>query len=207
MYGNREWRVTTEPAIEPITVAEVKDFARIDGSYEDVLFLTFIKAVRRATENYLGRALIEQTVTMSMNDFSDHCRGDLLPLYKYIGSGDVVVELPQPRLISVTEVRTLDESGTSTIYSSDNYYIRTIAVPGQLVLKSGVSPPFNTNRYFGGYEIEFKAGYGDSADDVPEDIKLGMIMWVSNIYEDRTAFATIPEPVKMIFNTERILPI
>ena len=51
-----------------------------------------------------------------------------------------------------------------------------------------------------GYEIEFVAGYGDSADDVPDAIKLGIIMWVSDIYENRVPISEPPGIVKTILS-------
>ena len=187
--GNRVWRVTTEPTEEPITLAEVKEYARIDGSSENDVITAFIQAVRVATENYLGRALITQTLTMSM----DYWPSD-------------VIRLPRPRLISITEVRTVDESGATTTYASSNYMTRTLPEPGELVLKDGVTFPQNDERYVGGYEIEWVAGYGAVA-SVPSNIKEAMKFWVAMIYENRVPIADPPDFAKSLMNFERILPI
>ena len=89
---NFTWKVTTKPSIEPITNDEVKLYARIDGSSEDDLIDGFIQAVREATEKFLGRALINQTITAVFDAwFSD------------------LIELPRPPLVSVTELRTVGE--------------------------------------------------------------------------------------------------
>ena len=186
--GNRVWRVTTEPTEEPITLNEVKEYARIDGSAENNILSGFIKAVRKATENYLGRALISQSLTLSL----DYWPGD-------------IVLLPRPRLISITEVRTVDEDGTTTAYASSNYYSRVISEPGELVIKQGFSYPDNDDRDHGGYEIEFIAGYG-GVDDVPDNIKEAMKLWVALIYEDRVPMDKPPEIAKTLMNAERILP-
>lgn len=207
IYGNKSWKVTTDPTVEPLTVANIKEYARIDGSYEDTLIEMFITAVRQATENYLGRALIQQSITLSMNNFSNYQQLDFLPLYLLSSSGDAVIELPRPRLISVTEIRTLDEDGTETTYSSDYYYVRTVPEPGQVVIKNGYTPPINTDRYYGGYEIEFKAGYGTAASDVPANIRVGMMDIVKDVYENRVAVNDIPKLVQNIISSERILPI
>ena len=202
--GNLRWKVTTAPSIEPVTASEVKTYARIDGSSEDSLIESFIKAVRIATERYLGRALIEQTITARMDEFSNYNSEDLKPLYAYAGS-DVVIELPRPPLISVTSVSTLDEDDTKTTYASSNYFVRTIPEPGQLVIRDGSTPPINTDRYFGGYEIIYKAGYGDEATDVEEAIRLGIIMWVADIYENRVPISEPPGIVDTIMAPFRII--
>jgi len=187
---NLTWKVSTAPNIEPITNDDVKLYARIDGSSEDNLIDGFIKAVRGAAEKYLGRALINQTITASMDSWPES-----------------PIDLPRPPLVAITEVRTLDESGTSTVYSSDNYYVRTNPEPGQLVIKFDKTNPCNTDRYFGGYEIEFIAGYGAAVTDVPEAIKLGMIMWVADIYENRVPISEPPGIVQTIMSPYRIIPV
>lgn len=175
--GNRAWKVTTAPAIEPVTLAELKLFARIDGTDEDSLLEGFIGAARQAAEPYLGRALIEQSITMKM---------DWWP--------GTVVELPRPPLISITKVATLDEDDTETTYSSDNYYVVTEGIPGKLILKKSMTAPQNTDRNYGGYLVEFKAGYGTVANDVPRPIREGIMLWAAAAQSTRVLDPKNPPP-------------
>lgn len=188
-HGNRNWKVTTAPVIEPVTVDEVKTFARIDGTDEDTLLTGFIKAVREAMENYLGRALIEQTIKMTM---------DFWP--------NTVVKLPMPPLISITQVVTLDEDDTETVYSSDNYYVHTLTTPGEIVIKHGATPPTNTDRYYGGYRVDYKAGYGAAATDVPQSILEAIKLWCSIYYETRTLTEIPPNQVLSIIDQNYRIP-
>jgi uncharacterized phiE125 gp8 family phage protein len=188
-YCNLSWKVTTKPSTEPVTASEVKLYARIDGSSENTLIEGFIQSVREATEKYLGRALITQTITVSLDEW---------PISP--------IELPRPPLVSITEVRLVDEDDSTTTYSSDNYYIRTAIEPGELVIKFDKTDPLNTDRYFGGYEIEYVAGYS-SVDDVPYAIKTGITMWVADIYENRVPIAEPPGIVKTIMAPYRIIPV
>jgi uncharacterized phiE125 gp8 family phage protein len=176
-YGNRSWVVITGPTIEPITVDELKSFSRIDTDAEDTLLEGFIKAARIATENYLGRALIEQSIKMTM---------DFWP-------GDIIT-FPRPPLISITKVATLNESDTETAYSSSNYYVVTESIPGKLILKQSVTAPVNTSRDYAGYLIQYKAGYGDEATDVPQPIRQGIALWAATIYSERTFDPKNPPP-------------
>lgn len=203
---NLTWKVTTQPAIEPITASNVKDYARIDGSSENTLIEAFIEAVRGATEKFLGRALINQTITVSMDEFGYSSYYNR-PLYLQSGNQGEVIELPRPPLVSVTEVRTVAEDDTTTTYDSDNYYVRTNPDPGQLVIKFGRTPPINTDRFHGGYEIEFIAGYGEDVEDVPQAIRTGMTMWVADIYENRVPISEPPGIVKTIMAPYRVIPI
>lgn len=167
--GNRFWKITTEPTVEPVSVEDIKMFARIDGDYEDDLIQSLIVAVRNATQLYLGRSLIKQTLTMTL---------DFWPT--------MAISLPRPPLISIDSVKIVEEDGTKTTYSSDNYYLNTIAEPGQLILKSSAdSLPEVSDRDYAMYEIIFKAGYGTLAIDVPEAIRAGMKSWITFLYENR----------------------
>jgi hypothetical protein len=207
--ANRHWITTVQPTIEPITVEELKLFARIDGTTEDLLLQGFIKSVREATELYLGRALITRTIRMIM-DFWPGYYNYFPPAAGYAGysgggdyhSGrdynfhpktDGVVELPSPPLISVTSVEKIDENDVATTYASTNYFVVTEAIPGYIMLKRGATPPINSDRYHGGIRITFTAGYGAVSSDVPQQILDAMKMWAAALYESR-AIITEPPP-------------
>ena len=186
--GNRVFEVTTAPSVEPITVTELKTFARIDGSDEDTLLSGFIAGARQACEKYLKRALIEQTIDLKM----DYWPGE-------------VVELPMPPLLSITKVATLDEDDTETEYSSSYYYIISEAIPGKLILRQGVTPPINTERDYGGFLVRYKAGYGTGASDVPDGIKEAIKLWATDIYENRVVRSTPPPEARVQLDIYRVL--
>ena len=186
--GNRIWKITTAPATEPISTDDVKEFARIDGTDEDTLISGFITAARMNCEAFLGRALIEQTITMKM---------DFWP--------GIIVELPRPPLISITAVETLDEDGNATEYDSDDYYIITESIPGQLVIKRDATWPFNSDRDYQGYQIRFKAGYGSNTTDVPSAIRQGLKLWATDIYENRVIRPEPPPEAMPLLNLYRVL--
>lgn len=189
-HANRAWRVTTDPTDEPITKAELKFYARIDGTYEDDFLDDIIKTVRQLAEEYMGRAIITQSITMSM----DWWPGEQ-------------VELPRPPLIDITSIKTLGEDGsTLSTYSSDNYFTDVNSEPGKVVIKNGVTFPENNDRRQGGYQIIFRAGYG-GADDVPEPIRTGLIAWATWIYENRKIISKPPEQAQAALYPYKILTI
>lgn len=175
--GNRNWQVTTNPVIEPVTLTELKDFAKIEYDEEDILLEGFIQSARIATEEYIGRALIQQTITMKM----DYWPG-------------TVLELPRPPLMSITKIATLDEDDAESIYNSDNYYIIKEAIPGKLVLKRSVAIPVNTDRNYGGFLIEYKAGYGVTGDKVPKSIRDAIVLWAAVLQSTRVIDPKNPPP-------------
>jgi uncharacterized phiE125 gp8 family phage protein len=180
--GNRIYVVETPPDIEPVTLDELKAFARIKYTSEDTLLEGFITAARMAAEEYTGRAFISQTIKMLM----DYWPGD-------------VIDLPKPPLASITSIATLDEDDAETEYTSDNYYAVTAAVPGRIVLRQSVTAPINTSRDYTGFLIRYVAGYGDAAADVPGPIKEGIKVWASIIQATRTIDPKNPPPEARVF--------
>ena len=193
--GNRFWKIITESSTYPITVAEVKEFARIDGNEEDDFLLSIIQSITKLTETYLSRSLITQTIKLIMDEWNLN-----------------EIELPMPPLISVTNIVTVDESDVETVYSSDNYYVITESIPGRIVIKNGCTSPTNTERYYGGYKITYQAGYG-TAENVPKQIRLAMLQWATMIYEKRSMTDNDmkqnepPPEVKKILQPYRVLRI
>lgn len=181
-HGNRVWEVTLGPIIEPVTFDEVKVFSGVDYPDHDAMLEGFIGAVRGAAEEYTGKAFIEQTIQMKM---------DYWP--------DTVVSLPCPPLISVIKIVTLDEDDAETEYDSDNYYVITQGSPGKVVLKKSVIAPQNTVRDHGGFLIEFKAGYGSDASDVPQAIRNGIKIWIGAAYATRVIDPKNPPPEARAF--------
>jgi uncharacterized phiE125 gp8 family phage protein len=182
--GNRSFSITTAPSIEPITLTELKDFGRIDGSDEDTLLTGFIVAARQACENYLGRALIEQTISMRM---------DFWP--------DGLIELPRPPLLLITTVKTVDDSNTETVYASTNYYVMTTGLMGTIAIRDDATPPYNYDRQYGGFLVTYQAGYGSTAASVPQVIRDGVKLWAMDIYENRVVRdEPPPEAISLLKN-------
>ena len=196
--GNQHWTVVTEPSLEPISVDEVKTFGRIDGSSEDTLLEGFITAVRKAAEEYLGRALVTRPMKLHL----DYWPG-------------MEVELPRPPLYSITKVVTITEDDVETTYDSDSYFTVNTAIPGKIVIKNGSTPPINTNRYVSGYAVEYYAGYNDPALDpavdadtiratIPAPIREAMKLWVMQVYENRELSPDPPPEAKVILSMYRV---
>lgn len=77
-----------------------------------------------------------------------------------------------------------------------------INVPGRVQLRSGYSWP--THRNFSSFWVEFIAGYGDAATDVPEGLKQGILQLLSHLYENRGA-EEIPKGLKALFWPYKIM--
>lgn len=184
--GNRVWRTTTAPAIEPVTLTELKLFARIDHSHEDTLLTSLISTARILAEKYTNRAFIEQSITLSMDWV------------------DWEIDLPRPPFISITSFKILYEDGTFDSITSSSYYTHLGELESKIVIYEDVGLPVSSDRGKGGYEIIYKAGYGDEASDVPNGIKEGIKLIATEIYEGRATLTEVPEKAKALLLPYRI---
>lgn len=76
--------------------------------------------------------------------------------------------------------------------------------PGRVKLRSGRAWP--THRDFASFIVEFKAGYGDAATDVPDALKQAILQLLSHLYENREA-EEIPKGLKALFWAFKIMRI
>lgn len=139
-----DYQVTTQPASEPVSLAQVKLQCRLDTSEidttEDNLLKGYIAAARAWAEQYQNRAYVYQTITAKMDKFV---------------SG---IELPRPPLISVDSITYVDSNGDSQTLSSSIYDVDTTSDPGLITLAyNQLWPTLRGDHH--GVTITYKAGY------------------------------------------------
>jgi len=184
--GTRSFTITGQPTVEPVSAADLKLYARIDGDAEDTLLNNFISAARFSTELWTGRALLSQTIVLTMDTFA----------YR-------MVQLPRPPLLSIAQLRIGDEDGTWTAIDSDTYYTDAHATPARFYLKS-TSTLTAPDRDYAGYQIEYYAGYGSAATDVPMAIREAILFWATYMYENRVPISQPPKDIKAILEPFRV---
>lgn len=160
-------RVTTEPADEPVSVEELRQHGRVDGTADDAWLSVAIKAARQKVELEIGRALMTQTWTAYMDAFP-------------IGA----VRLPMPRAIAITSVLYVDTDGAQQTLSSTVYELDSKSEPARFGLAYGQSWP-STGNVTNAVEIAYTAGYGAAGDAVPAPIRHAIMMIVAHLYEHR----------------------
>jgi hypothetical protein len=62
-------QLSTGAVTEPVTLAEAKEYARIDGFNEDTLITSLIKMARIHCESYIGKSIVLKTVTIDSFTF------------------------------------------------------------------------------------------------------------------------------------------
>lgn len=178
-------KVTTEPTAEPLSLQEVKEYLRVDDSTDERVVQPLIIAARQFAEEHMNRALMQQTFTLSLDTVLD----TESPLWEGMRTAPDInyhknyVVLPKSPVISVTSVKTYDDSDTATTMAASKYYVDTAREPARVVLRTGETFP-SALRVANAIEVVYVAGY-TTAYTVPEPIRLGMLQHIAYMYEHR----------------------
>lgn len=194
-------KVTTRPAKYPVLLEQQKGFSRIDTVDDDHLIDGFIGQATDYVEEYVGRSFISREMTLFLDSFSTGAqRKSAIPFSRQEGwwdgvrtaarntittfNGDQFIELTKGPLLSVTQVSTFDEDDAETVYTASNYYVDTESVPGRIVLRSSSIIP-TAIRDVNGIKVVYKSGYGEELIDIPEQLRLSIMMTANTMYEQR----------------------
>jgi len=189
LYQNRGNRITVDPAIEPVTLAEMKTQLRIDGTDDDDFLTAAISEARQEIEDLTGLTFITQSWQLTI----DRWPTGREPWWDGVKQGHIdtlsgpnrSLELPRYPLQSITSVTTYDEAGNSTaITVATTFDVDTQQMPGRMTLQSGASWP-TALRANNAIEVVYVAGYGDAASDVPAPLKRAIKSVVAYIYSHR----------------------
>jgi len=184
----RFYRIETAASVEPVTADEVKLYARVAHSVEDSIIEQWIKAARKLAEDYQHRSYVEQVYRMTYDSFPA-----------------TPILFPRPPLVSVESVKYYDVDDAETEFSDSNYFVDTNSEVGRLALNDGVSWPTVSLRPINGVIIDFKTGYGDSADAVPDSVKNAIYIYCTHMYENREGESgTIPREFYDLLRPDRM---
>lgn len=183
----------TAPAVEPLTLAETKEFLRIEHADDDGLVASLITGARGHVEAATRRALITQ-------------------LWRYIAdvwpdSGCIEV-MPAP-LRAVLAVRVYRSDGATLAVDPDAFVADLARAPAVLAFATRALPA--PERPKAGIEIDLRVGYGDAASDVPEPLRQAMRLLIAHWYENRgvvarnEGIAALPENVRALIAPYRVL--
>jgi len=164
---------------EIITLEEVAGFIRAEFSSSEESFIrTLIKASRISCEEYLFRRIGMQTVELRTKGFPEN---------------NAAIVLPAP-IIEVESVKYLDLNGDEQTLAESSYVVSDSAPcfitpvgTWPVALVSGDS-----------LRVRFDAGYTDPGDSpvvpetLPETIRIGMLMQIADLYENREAQSERP---------------
>ncbi|MDD2728318.1 phage head-tail connector protein [Malikia sp.] len=159
----------TQPASEPITLAEAKAHLRLTHDDEDLLVSAMSSSARAACEDRLQRTLITSSWKLTLPAFRP------------------VIYLPMGDVQSVTAVTYKDQAGTTQILSQSAYQLGRLNGQPLLMPAPGQSWPATLTGVIEAVDIEYLAGYGDTADKVPSPIKAWILLALGDLFENRQA--------------------
>lgn len=145
--------LTVAPTLEPVSLQEVRNQARVLDQDFDELLESSIPKARKAAEQYLGRALIEQQYNGYLSRFYPE------------------ILIPNPPLMAVSQIEYVDRDGNAQIVDPSAYNVDTISDPGIVSLAYGESWPDTMLYDRNAVKISYTAGYGANPWDVPLTIR------------------------------------
>ncbi len=166
---------TVAPAIEPVTLAEAKEQMRVLHEYEDDYITGLITAARIEAEKTNGRSFITQEWRVNLDSFPCSSTSSIL--------------IPNPPLQTIDSVTYYDSSGTQQTWAASNYIVDSDSEPARLTPAYGVTWPTAQSRP-NAVSIAFTAGFGDAAEDVPEEKRLAIKILTALFYENREPIVT-----------------
>jgi uncharacterized phiE125 gp8 family phage protein len=182
----------TPPAVEPVTLAQAKSFLRVEHDDDDAAIAALIAGARMHVEAQTRRALMAQSWRIARDAWPESGRLALLPV----------------PLRALTAVRIYQEGGAAQALDPDGFALDAASAPAQLTVPRDMPRP---GRALAGIEIDFEAGYGASADDVPEPLRHAIQILVAHWYENRGVIgasgevALLPESAAALIAPYRVL--
>ena len=165
-------KIITAPSFEPLSVADVSEYLRLDDSPTDTLLISaLITAARQHLENHLNRYIAEQTVELALTGWKDK------------------IDLSAP-LQSVTSVKYLDENGVEQTLASNQYVVDTYSEPAAIYPAYGVTFPNlydQENNVKIRYVVGFTSGGSPDTNPLPEPLKFAMMLIIGDLYANREA--------------------
>jgi len=151
----------TSPALEPVSLARVKLFLRVDHDNEDDLIADMIKAARLQIEDYCGVSLITRSRRFS------------LPLKT---DGHIVIN--HYPLLEIEAVRVIDKRGGKTVLTASDYTANLRSRPVRFHLEAAKYAASSHNL-----EVDAVAGYGPSEADIPAPFMQAILLLTAQFYE------------------------
>jgi uncharacterized phiE125 gp8 family phage protein len=167
----------TPPDIEPVALDYTKLFLRVDTDDDDTLILDFVRSARQRIERLISGSLITRRRRYISTRIS--------------GRGVFINHHP---VRSIDTVTLTAGQGEERVISPQGLNINLRCQPPAISLKSRAS----WQSYLPGaqnLEIEFTAGFGTAAEDVPMPLRQAILLLTAQSYEHRGAEQVPPLPM------------
>lgn len=164
-------RLITAPTALPVSLVDAKLHLKVDHDADDALITLMLKAAARSAEQELNRALMSQTWELRLDAFPA-----------------AEIELPMPRVQSISSVAYTDAAGAEQTLAGSAYTLDPDVLPGWLLPALGTTWP-DTRDQANAVRITFVAGYGNTPESLPEDVRVWILLHLAAAYRNREAFS------------------
>lgn len=197
-------QLKTPPILEPVDLNEVKNHLRLDTAFEDTTLASFVMAARMHVENLCG-----PLITQTWDQFEQHFPSEFhwFEFRRSIWTDwDTVYmggrrrdgnrydfHLGKSRVQSILSITYTDSDGTIQTLDPSIYTLESWGeFHSRVILQRGKDWPSDRLARGNSVTIEFNCGYGDTPDDIPEPIRIAILLLAGNWYENREAVLTGP---------------
>lgn len=165
-------RLIAPPTALPVSLADAKQHLRVEHDADDALITLMLQAAARTAEQRLNRALMTQTWDLVLDAF---------PVAE--------IRLPRPLVQTVDELVYVDTEGAEQTMVASAYVLDPDLTPGWVLPALNTTWPA-TRDQSNAVRVRFTSGYGSDPSDLPEGVRLWILMHVAAAYRNREAFAT-----------------
>ncbi|MCP4539818.1 MAG: hypothetical protein GY832_21985 [Chloroflexi bacterium] len=194
---------TTTTYTDNIADAALGAGAPTTNTTDDPVLNLLIKSARQFGEAVTRRQFITATWVLTCDSWPT--------FVNTAGSNETGFECPRPNLLAVTTLKYYDVDNAQQTLGAANYDVDTASLPGVVRPARDVSWPTLGTQPSGTVELTFTAGYGAAASDVPDALKLALLLCIGHLYEHREAvvLGTISKEIDMgarnFFSTQAVL--
>jgi uncharacterized phiE125 gp8 family phage protein len=167
---------TAAPAVEPVTLAEAKLHLNEIDNVQDTLIGMLITAAREYAEAYCARSFITQQWRLTLDEFPCGC-----------------IELERGPVQSVDSIVFRDMAGVLQTVAGPTFPAYAIDLESPL---ARVAPGFgytwpNSLPQIGAVQVNYTAGFGPTAADVPAVVRNWIMVRVNTMFENREEVAVL----------------
>lgn len=195
-------RLIQPPAGELLSLDEAKAHMRVDVADDDTVITQLIAAAIANVDGdrgWVNRALLSQTWELVLDAFPTGCQAKQRR-----------ISLPLPPLQLVDSISYVDGNGAAQTLDPTLYSVKRVGSdqPAHIAEAFGATWP-TTRAEDDAVTVRFVAGYGDTAADVPADLRLALRMTVAHWYEHRESVSErqmheVPVSAKRLFGQHRV---
>lgn len=173
------------PAVEPLALADVKAHLRLTDAAEDEYVAGLVKVARDHLERATGLVPVTRRYRLHLESVSE----------------DGVILILKGPVQGIDRIQVYDAAGNPQDVPASGFFVERDGVPARLVTPPGLLAPLAAN----GLDVEFTAGFGATAPDVPDSLRRALLLHVAQMYEYRGAVSLADQPAILPDGYERLV--